>query len=211
VVLVLGGVVAFAVSCALARPAAAGAQRSASVDAGSGKVSLSGSHTGSGGGGGGHKSSGGSGGGGSGGSGSSGASAKDEVVLPDPEVAVTPVHRGVVGAEAVFTVAVPAVRDPEIPTPEGTDVVRLRVHSLRVDFGDGRSESVPVDKDDGRTPLRRDVHHTYERPCACRVRVVVVWSALYVPAAGPPEELGPVETDTSRAYPVVEVRTALVE
>lgn len=179
-------------------PAPARASRSARTDPGAGTVRIDESHSGS--------ASASKRRGSGRGSGGSGA---DEVRLPAPELALSPRHRAVVGVDLVVTATVAAVREPAVATPEGTDVVRLQVSSVTVDFGDATSVTAPV----GRAgPVSVELRHSYSDALPHTIKASARWSARYFPAQGPAVDLPDVTVAAAPVVvPTVEVRSVLVE
>lgn len=184
-------------------PRAARASRSASTDPGAGTVRVSEAHSGSG------TTSARGGSARSGSRSGTGGGGDDTVVLPAPVPSLSPRHRAVVGVDLVVTAVVPAVREPAVETPEGADVVRLRVASVAVDFGDGTVAAVPVGAP---APVSVELHHSYADADPHTIRTSATWSARYVPAQGPAEDLPDVTvTAPPLVVPTVEVRSVLVE
>lgn len=139
----------------------------------------------------------------------SGGGADDEVRLPAPELALSPRHRAVVGVDLVVTATVAAVREPAVATPEGTDVVRLRVASITVDFGDGAVVTEAVGR---AAPVGIELRHSYSDARPHTIKASARWSARYVPAQGPAQDLPDVTVAAAPVVlPTVEVRSVLVE
>lgn len=186
-------------SAGAAPPALAG--RSASADAGTATVRISEAHTDSG--------SGAQGGSGRGRSETGSGGADDAVTLPPPTLSLSPRHRAVVGVDLVVTATVAAVREPAVATPEGTDVVRLTVASVAVDFGDGSVVTVPAGT---RAPVTVEARHAYADAAAHTVTASATWSGLYVPATGPATGLPDLTVAAAPlVVPTVEIRSVLVE
>ena len=130
----------------------------------------------------------------------------EAVDLPDPDVALHPLSRGVVGAPTWVSLGDPAWTNPDASVEGITARVVVTVSSYDVDWGDGTAEAAPADPTGANAP---QFSHTYRRPGRYGVRARIRWSAVYEASDGTRRQLPSLETATALTYPVVEVRGVL--